>query len=419
MAPVPASGLAPAALPLNPPGSTMVFAPSFPTKFYDDKQWLRTAPDYEIAALLQPHLFSQEDIRKLQKHNGISVGIIKASSDEKTDRARGRVAKVRAMHDHLEKRAGANITIPLVWWKPKLARPGSAPNLACLTAKLAAYYDVAFRSHHARTAWQVMRSVEPKLLPWGPDEKMEDVNSTLLAGSFLRGCLPDFVWKHFETVTEPLPSTLETKSWILWCPDHQVWENYTPVQYLHYQLSCGMLSFEEWCMIMTRIPQRDACAGQLQGSHSCGNSWCIGLFCVKWESVVNNQNRKACHDAVVGRDPLDPSPVPLCACTSFQLTGVECNTDARMIDRELKRQELIALRRNNRESHGRCPMPGCSKLQISKSLLRSGTGKAVRQTKESQKDNGPKLYYSKTNRAICKHLVSEHGYKMEGMFVLK
>ncbi|KAK5684467.1 hypothetical protein LTS10_004337 [Elasticomyces elasticus] len=240
---------------LHPSGSSLVFAPTFPSTFFDPK-WIARASDVDIAAALVPYLFTDDEVDLLRMH-GPNKPYPKGSNNTTprfVGQIRDRVVKARAIREKLEGMIGSNELVPVAWYMPPPPRSSKGLEGACTIAKLGAFYDTQLRSSLGRKIYEHLRTVEPRLLPWSLGESIESVNSNILTNSPVSGCLPDFDWLHFENTDKLLPDKKVSKATTLWCAEHRRWECYWIMQPLWYQLGAGRLSFEEYAMIVTRVP---------------------------------------------------------------------------------------------------------------------------------------------------------------------
>jgi hypothetical protein len=157
--------------------------------------------------------------------------------------------------------------------------------------------------------WSRLRLLDPTLLPWNLDEIMATKNPQVITKDHFmqNNCFGAFWTPAYSQETRGL---VKGQSYSAWCREHQEWELHTVVlPQLLFQLGCNFLDSQDWLDIHAHRSQPGVkIADKWECSHGCGNGCrnapkktdeanteCNSLFCMFWESGINNGNRQLFH----------------------------------------------------------------------------------------------------------------------------
>jgi hypothetical protein len=301
----------------------------------------------------------------------------------------------------------------------------------CGFAKIELFHDIAFRRVLNTQPWARLQVLEPNLLPWNIGQNMLDVNAhIIITDRFLFNHRFGHFWaNHYANDGEAdegkgkgkgkgeaesdedagsvtFPGNLQKV--LALCRKHNRMEYGDMLHQLRMQLGCGLLTYQEWAYVNSKIADAisgdgvEVTAHSFQGSHTYHNSsghgvHCRSPFCMIWESTVDNGLRKVCHKNFLETS----SNIDHCTCSPGR--SIPCVVCARETPESIRRTFLDRFNRSQPTRNatdgkpmnrfGRCPFPHCRREEAIISKLSD--------------------YFDSTIQPLVKHMNISHGMDMK------
>lgn len=222
---------------------------------------------------------------------------------------------------------------------------------ACDTAIEQAFWDARLRFSLSLEVWLFLRRVDPDLKPWNFDQCIFDVNDIPQDHVLRRQCLMVPRLHFLQDVVQAFKRQRALfENTRVWCNKHKIYEKLRcPMIYQILQFGAGLMTFDQWQRNHRFVGESKF----LSGSHLCGNEWCCGLFCVRWESQINNNLRRTCH-GLARKAARDGSPIPPCSCGQ----DPPCDVQAAVVDPIKLREETLAVVQSTIDGPFDCPSCG-------------------------------------------------------------
>jgi hypothetical protein len=203
---------------------------------------------------------------------------------------------------------------------------------SCVFAGIELFHDMTFRKWLNTQTYMRLHAVEPRLLPCGIDQSMPEINAHLLTEDhfFFKQCHGVFWAKDYEKsckadhktpgkgkasgkgsgkATDPKPVCRQYESIKALCRKHDRMEYSDISIQLLMQLGCGFFIYEQWIHVISRLFDKISSSDDddtavighnVQGGHLCHNGKhdsfnCRNVFCMVWDSVMDNNSRRICH----------------------------------------------------------------------------------------------------------------------------
>jgi hypothetical protein len=255
----------------------------------------------------------------------------------------------------------------------------SKPESVCNFAKIEFFHDETARRKLLTIVWSCYRIIHPGLIPWDLGQHMLDVNPLDDDHVLFNKCHGAFWTRDYFTDLNA-GSSKANELYIL-CRKHDELEIAKHMNtILLMQLGGGFFSQEDWAHIVTFIAEKaataagSAMAGDFyEGSHLCHNGvrrgiHCRNIFCMIWESCVNNPHRKPCHTKFLKLQKESNGTDSEMKFTCFPGVTIPCKARVHETKDTIRSTVLdifggVQNERNEENKrtnkYGRCPFPDC------------------------------------------------------------